>query len=380
MSLPELKGPFTMFASKKGPAKHVVKKNTPAPPISITETTGMPPGWSARLHSHLALEAHKRSVPLSQSLTVQNDLKLVGHFSAAEVTEGTLVAYVWDVKNKKGENIHRVSGQKRVPRKGPRGAWSALSDETLRSVGEDAAKDLHNWLKSSGYVLQPVQLAESVEPEPAAPPKIEVKKPQQQKKPVMRTKKKPLAMPRIKQAKKQPEKKVKTAGLNTAPLPAPQKETGFNKEQEHARTIKPSPVPQKTVTQKTPPVSKPASTSFVYVSSVDGARGQGNSELTRAIISSLAKNGLGISPRPGPAGYKLEGKVKIEPSDDGKDRVFLSWNIKTADGTLIGTVSQKNKIQSGSFDRTWGQTAFFAADAAAGSIKTVIDKQQGQKI
>jgi len=377
MSLPELKGPFTMFSSPKEPAKIAVKKNTPAPPISISQTTGMPPGWSDRLHAHLASEAQKKSVPLTSSLSASNDLKLVGHLSAADVTEGTLVAYVWDVQNKKGEKIHRFSGQKRVARKGPRGAWSALSDETLRSVGEDAATDLQNWLRGSGYVLQPVQIAEVVEPEVTEPRKIEVKKPERLKRPVVVVKKKPIASPRIKTAKKQPEKKEKIAGLNTSPLPAPKKETGFKKAKEPTKAKKSVQSVQKT---PQPTKSKTSAASYIYVSSVNGARGQGNSELTRAIISSLARNGVGISPAPGPAGYKLEGQVKIEPSDDGKDKVLLSWNIKTADGTLIGTVSQKNKIDAGSFDRSWGQTAFFAADAAAGSIKTVIDKQQGQKI
>lgn len=371
-----------MFSSQKAPAHHAAKKNSPAPPISISETTGMPPGWSARLHAHMSAEAQKKSVRLSENQDLQNDLKLVGHLSAAEVTDGTLVAYVWDVKNKQGENIHRITGQKRVARKGPRGAWSALSDETLRLVGEDAATDLQKWLKASGYVLHPVQIADVVEPEKSAPPKAEAKKPQQQKTTRAVKKNKPIASPRIKTVKKEPEKKDKRTDLNAKPLPAPKKETGFKEAKENIKAKKAAQKVQIVKAQKKPkqPSSKPASTSFVYVSSVNGARGQGNSELTRAIISSLAKNGLGISPAPGPAGYKLEGKVKIEPTDDGKDRVSLSWNIKTADGTLIGTVSQKNKIKSGSFDRSWGQTAFFAADAAAGSIKTVIDKQLGQKI
>lgn len=374
MSLSDVTGPFKMLSSKPPAKPEKVAQNTLPPPLYVAGTTGMPPGWSKRLHMHIENESRKKSIPISKTAGNAANVELVGHLSAAEVRSGTLVAYVWDVQNKKGDKLHRITGQRDLGKRGARGPWSAINDETLRQIGEEAAGKIRGWMTEKGYQMQPVQLAQNTPPETQAKP---VREPLSVAEAMIEQK--PLATPRLKsEVKKAPAvKKNKTASVESSPLPAPQKHAS-KPSRKPAETARKKPAPQKQVLQKTTPAAQQAS--FVYLSGVKGATGNGNSELTRAIISSLARNGLGISPSPQPAGYKLEGSVKIEPAENGEDKVHLSWQVRTADGTLIGTVSQKNSVKAGSFNQSWGQTAFLAADAAAGSIKMVIDKREKQKI
>ncbi len=104
------------------------------------------------------------------------------------------------------------------------------------------------------------------------------------------------------------------------------------------------------------------------VPSVTGAPGDGSSSLTTALQRELSRSGVSVSDRPAGASYRVEGKVKVGQSKDGKQPIQIDWFVKDPNGKQLGTVSQKNEIPEGSLNGNWGQVADAAAAAAAQGI------------
>ncbi len=108
---------------------------------------------------------------------------------------------------------------------------------------------------------------------------------------------------------------------------------------------------------------------------VTGAPGDGQTALTSAIQRELSKNGLRLATIPDARSYKIEGKVALGQSRDGKQPIQIDWNVLDPTGKKLGTVSQKNEVPQGSLDGAWGKTADAAAAAAAqGIIKLIPEK------
>ncbi|MCL4765948.1 MAG: hypothetical protein KJZ80_06945 [Hyphomicrobiaceae bacterium] len=104
------------------------------------------------------------------------------------------------------------------------------------------------------------------------------------------------------------------------------------------------------------------------VPSVTGAPGDGSVSLTSALQRELSRSGIALADRAADGTYRVEGKVKVGQSKDGKQPIQIDWHVKDPHGKQLGTVSQKNEIPQGSLDGSWGKVADAAAAAAAQGI------------
>ncbi|HEX7074931.1 MAG TPA: hypothetical protein VF226_12895 [Hyphomicrobiaceae bacterium] len=124
------------------------------------------------------------------------------------------------------------------------------------------------------------------------------------------------------------------------------------------------------------PVAPPAATASIsnsgtvtaVVPSVTGAPGDGSVSLTRALQRELSRNGVALAEGPAGNAYRVEGRVKMGASQNGKQPIQIDWYVKDPQGKQLGTVSQKNEIPAGSLDGEWGKVADAAASAAAQGI------------
>jgi len=124
------------------------------------------------------------------------------------------------------------------------------------------------------------------------------------------------------------------------------------------------------------PAAAPAATASIsgsgpitaMVPSVTGAPGDGSVSLTSALQRELARSGIALADRPTGNTYRVEGRVKLGQSQNGKQPIQIDWHVKDPQGKQLGTVSQKNEIPEGSLDGEWGKVADAAASAAAQGI------------
>ena len=110
----------------------------------------------------------------------------------------------------------------------------------------------------------------------------------------------------------------------------------------------------------------------IFVLPVEGAPGDGDFSLTRAIAEALKKRGTRLTRYREQAKYVLLGEMKVSPSVQGRQGVRVTWRLTRPDGTEIGKAEQDNTVPSGTFDTQWMPTARLIAAAAVDGIHEVI--------
>ncbi len=122
------------------------------------------------------------------------------------------------------------------------------------------------------------------------------------------------------------------------------------------------------------PEKKGVAIRAVAVPSVQGAKGAGNAELTKAMRAVLAEAGWPVVGAPAADALMIRGVVKIGAAKGSVQTVGLEWVVTTPDGKRLGDVQQSNEVPAGSLDKGWGENARFASEAAAEGIFKLIEK------
>lgn len=110
----------------------------------------------------------------------------------------------------------------------------------------------------------------------------------------------------------------------------------------------------------------------VAVVGVDGAPGDGNRALSRAMEAVLADAGVTMADDAADASLLLAGAVGIELLDDGMERVSIRWWLMASDGTVLGSLEQSNIVPQGSLSERWGGAAYDAALANVDAVREIL--------
>ena len=112
----------------------------------------------------------------------------------------------------------------------------------------------------------------------------------------------------------------------------------------------------------------------VAVPPVKGAKGSGNSELTVAMRDALQQAGWPILTAARADALTVQGRVTIGEAHGATQGVQIVWDVLTPDGKNLGNLKQDNAVPAGSLDASWGESARYAAEAAAEGIFSLIQK------
>jgi len=123
------------------------------------------------------------------------------------------------------------------------------------------------------------------------------------------------------------------------------------------------------------PVDKPVA----WIATINGAPGDGNSALARALSAILPLKGVQIALTKGKAQWRIEGKVEVTAASVTLDLVTLTWRVLDGKGKEAGTIRQQNPVPKGRLSKSWGQLAAFAAEAAAEGIAQLIQQVSAPK-
>jgi hypothetical protein len=113
--------------------------------IAFAPVTGAPSDPVARLNVAIREEAAKRSIVVVQPGDPNADYTLQGYLSAVGGPSGTVLVFVWDIADRNGQRVHRVSGQESST-KGAPDPWAAVDAETLRIVALRTVDAFAAWL------------------------------------------------------------------------------------------------------------------------------------------------------------------------------------------------------------------------------------------
>ncbi len=110
----------------------------------------------------------------------------------------------------------------------------------------------------------------------------------------------------------------------------------------------------------------------VAIPNVIGAKGKGNSELTRAMRNVLKEAGWPVLAGRRDDALLITGKVTLGSANGGEQKVKLVWTVAAPDGKVLGKIVQENAVPAGSLDQGWGENAQYATEAAAEGIFKLI--------
>ncbi len=111
----------------------------------------------------------------------------------------------------------------------------------------------------------------------------------------------------------------------------------------------------------------------VFVRPVEGAPGDGNKSLPRALVYLLKRAGVTVTADVQAANATtVVGTVALTQGNAGTDHVVIAWHVLRPGGGEVGQVKQENNIPHGSLDGNWGDIAMAVANAAVGDIVRVM--------
>jgi len=117
----------------------------------------------------------------------------------------------------------------------------------------------------------------------------------------------------------------------------------------------------------------------VYVAQVTGAPGDGDTSLTRQMLSQLPGYGEQVEDRADQADFSVAGQVATAPGLNGTLRIELQWIVTDSRGMERGRIVQINEVPPESVSGFWGDVAVAVAKEAAGGVKDVILQQTGNR-
>lgn len=292
--------------------------------IAIAPVIGAPDSIAKQIVAQLTTELGSKNVALSNAAGDQVDYTLRGYIVAAREATGTKVSYIWDVTNPTGARVHRITGEEVVSGAGAGDPWASVSPQLIQVVAAKTSGQLDTWLPQKA-------------PAPAAsiPVAASASGPGQSE---------------LASASTAP---VTRSGLQMAPV-----------------------VPGASNTT-TSSIGQ-AGVVTALVPSVVGAPGDGSTSLAAALRNELLRSGVRPTP-PGMAAYRVEGRVKVGPAQDGQQPIKIDWVVRDPKGVSLGTVSQENKIPAGSLNGNWGSTASAAATAATQGILKLLPAQTASR-
>lgn len=305
-----------------------------SPPVTISAIDGAPKAAVDRMASQLYTEAKHRGFTATVGTKSKRSITMKGHLTAASTVSGTTVIYVWDVRSPNGASTHRISGEETIPGgQAFADPWSAVDDSALQRIAAKTADELSLIISQLGF---DVRMA-------SVPPPADMLFDQADS--------------------------IQTASIVD----------GYRARVQSAETdpVAVTPATQTQQASVTPPKTQKSSTTTskprkqadaIAVPSVVGAKGRGNAELSAAMRQAMAVAGVPVIKKRRNGAITVAGTVKLSPPAGSRQTVELSWRVLDAKGGVLGTITQKNQVPSGSLDNGFGPTAKLAAQAAASGI------------
>ena len=418
---------FVLASCSSTPSQPFAKSNgattTPGripPPIAIISMNGVPPDKAGVLADALAEAAGERDVAIVQG-NFSDGYQLAGNFQAVNEGGGVRIIYSWSLTGNTGGELHRVNGQELVPAVSA-DPWGGVNDVIIKRIASVTAESLSTKLAQLGFkvrqagVLPPTHTF--AQAGPGAENEIDLETYYGPNSPFTTAAITPRELYSMTPeeldkrltaaAEKQAQDQLAAAGVSSldelmgetggssgeALLPSPGKPAAkkslppvqdqqLAQEQRLAReqlaTAQPAPDPKTEIASNDAAQASQVSggnIDKVALVGVTGSPGRGNDELYRAMRKILRQAGWPVVRKPGKGTLAISGSVELGDANGGVQQVRLAWAVMLPTGKVIGTVRQENDVPAGSLNEGWGQTAGFAAEAAAEGIFNLVGQIQ----
>jgi hypothetical protein len=113
--------------------------------FAFAPITGAPAELLMELSDELSQDAATRSLVLVPYGDAAADYSIKGYLSAVGGSSGTVLVYVWDIVDRDGNRLHRLSGQESSNQSAP-DPWLGVTSNTLELVAQRTIDGLAAWV------------------------------------------------------------------------------------------------------------------------------------------------------------------------------------------------------------------------------------------
>ncbi|GBE43396.1 hypothetical protein BMS3Bbin10_01472 [bacterium BMS3Bbin10] len=125
--------------------------NTGLAPISFAPVIGPPPEVGDKLTGQLVAAAQRKNIPVVSEKGKTATYTVQGFLAQSNESKKEKFSYIWDVRDKSGNRVHRILGEEAVPAKPGAKPWASINQAALQKIAAKTATDLAIWLpKQSG--------------------------------------------------------------------------------------------------------------------------------------------------------------------------------------------------------------------------------------
>lgn len=314
--------------------------------LAFVPLIGAPANISAQLTAGLVDEVERQGIPVARTASEPTDYTVKGYIVAAPEKSGSKLSYIWDVSDKSGQRAHRITGEEFAPGKITGDPWATVDAAVLTRIAGATATQLAAWVPTQPGTGEPLVAGGSTTTGAAAT----------------------VGASRADSgASSSTELNLNQAGSGVKPA-----NVQLNDAQND--TLQSGEVVPETGNAD---AALNAGRKIVFVPPVEGAPGDGEVSLTRAMRKQLAGQGYEVVEAPVPGAFLVKGKVAMDQPEGGKQKIKITWAVHDATGQYLNTAKQDPVIPQGSLDGAWGRTADAAAAGAAPKIIKIM--QDGKR-
>lgn len=114
-------------------------------PVYFLPLTGAPQSTVTNLAAAMRDAAARESVPVVPTIEQGAQYQIKGYFSAINDGSNVTLVYVWDITDRNGARIHRISGQERGG-SSSNDPWTGVSSDMLNRVAGATMSNLRLWM------------------------------------------------------------------------------------------------------------------------------------------------------------------------------------------------------------------------------------------
>lgn len=316
--------------------------------LAFAPLIGAPATVSAQLTSSLMGEVEKQGVPVARTASEAADYTVKGYIVAAPEKSGSKLSYIWDVSDRSGQRAHRITGEEFAPGKAGADPWATVDAGVLTRIASATATQLAAWVPTQPGAAGTEPLVANANSAAAATGSS-------------------LTPPAAGQAV---TAEPSLAANGNATLADPN--SGVQAANVALNQGQNDPLQSGQVLGDQANVAVTPGRKVVVVPPVEGAPGDGQVSLTKALRKQLVGQGYEVLEAPTPGAYTVKGKVAMGQPEGGKQKILITWAVYDGVGQYLNSAKQSPVIPQGSLDGAWGRTAEAAASGAVPKIVTIM--------
>ncbi|MCP4184467.1 MAG: hypothetical protein GY761_14330 [Hyphomicrobiales bacterium] len=126
----------------------LVQTQKPSPGVAFLPVVGPPQFAVSSLSSAVRKSARNNAITIISNGQPGASYQVKGYFSALDDGSGTILVFIWDILDRSGKTLHRISGEERTGSR-KTDPWAAIDTQMIDRVVARTMLNLRQWINTT---------------------------------------------------------------------------------------------------------------------------------------------------------------------------------------------------------------------------------------